>query len=133
MTSCSAVAPQGASLSTAASRATADAVERRAESSDAVVYMMGHGQALKSPALKDLCERIANKSGGRAFFPREITQLQEAFDTILEELSAQYLLVFQPRMRAPDGRWHRIRVETADGRYRVRARQGYRYMAAMDH
>jgi Ca-activated chloride channel family protein len=110
-----------------ASQASSETVERRAETSDAVVYVVGHGQALKSPDLKELCERLASKSGGRAFFPHEMDQLREAFDTIVDEMSSQYLIVYEPRSKAPDGKWHRIRVEAADLRYEVRARQGYRY------
>jgi hypothetical protein len=55
--------------------------------------------------------------------------LREAFNSILDELSSQYLLVFPPNARTPDGKWHRIRVEVTNGRYAVRARQGYRYDA----
>ena len=59
-----------------------------------------------------------------------LDDLREAFDSILDELSSQYLLAYSPTARAPDGRWHRIRVEVAGGRYDVRARRGYRYDAA---
>jgi Ca-activated chloride channel family protein len=113
------------------SHVSSDTVERRAETSDAVVYVMGHGQALKSPTLRELCERLASKSGGRAFFPREMNGLRRAFDTVLEELCSQYLLVYEPRSNKPDGRWHRIRVEAGNGYYEVRARQGYRYDAVV--
>ncbi len=109
-----------------ASRTPSEVVEQRAETSDAFVYVIGHGQALQSPELKELCERLADKSGGRAFFPRRPTQVQEAIDTVLEELSSQYLLVYQPRLKNPDDKWHRIRVEAVGG-YDVRTRQGYRY------
>ena len=109
-----------------ASQASSEVVERRAEASDAVVYVVGHGQALKSPDLRELCERLASKSGGRAFFPRQVDQLREVFDTIVDEMSSQYLIAYEPRSKAPDGKWHRIRVE-ADPRHDVRARQGYRY------
>ena len=108
----------------------AEEVERHGESSDAVLYILGHGEALKSPDLKELCERLSEKSGGRGFFPRQAGDLREAFDSILDELSSQYLLAYSPTARAPDGRWHRIRVEVAGGRYDVRARRGYRYDAA---
>jgi Ca-activated chloride channel family protein len=113
-----------------ASRASCDTVARRAETSDAVLYILGHGEALKSADLKELCERLAEKSGGRAFFPRQAADLREAFDSILDEISSQYLLAYPPTAKAPDGKWHRIRVEVADGRYAVRARRGYRYDAA---
>jgi VWFA-related protein len=110
-----------------ASHTTCDAVERRAEASDAVVYMIGHGQALTSVDLTELCERLAIRSGGRAFFPKCPKQMRQAFETILDELSSQYLLAYQPRSQGPDGKFHRIRVEATGGHYDVRTRQGYRY------
>jgi len=113
-----------------ASRASRDAVERRAETSDAVLYMIGQGRAIASPSLKKLCERLAEKSGGRAFFPARIEELREVFDQILEELSNQYFLTYDPPSPTRDEAWHRIRVELTGGtRYQVRARQGYRFTA----
>lgn len=109
-----------------ASHATAEAVERQAESSDAVLYMIGQGRAVDSPSLKTLCERLASTSGGRAFFPRRVENLGETFDQILEELSNQYFLTYPVPSASHDDKWHRIRVEVADGRYQVRARQGRR-------
>ncbi len=108
------------------SRVTREAVQRRAESSDAVLFMIGQGRAIESPGLKDLCEWLARRSGGRAFFPRDASGLRATFDEIAEELSSQYLITYAPPSEARDGAWHDIRVEVGDGRYTVRARQGYR-------
>jgi VWFA-related protein len=105
-----------------ASYATAEAVERRADASDAMLYMIGQGQAVNSPALKTLCERLAQRSGGRAFFPRRIEDLGRTFSQIVEELSNQYLLTYVPP--TDDDKWHRIRVEVVGGRYQVRHKQG---------
>lgn len=112
------------------SRVTREAVQRRAESSDAVLFMIGQGRAVETPGLKDLCEWLAKRSGGRAFFPREAPDLRQTFDEIIEELSSQYLVTYAPPSAARDGAWHQIRVEVGDGRYTVRARQGYRRNAA---
>jgi Ca-activated chloride channel homolog len=108
------------------SRITRETVQRRAESSDAVLFMIGQGRAIDSPGLRDLCESLARRSGGRAFFPREASNLRETFDDIIEELSSQYLVTYAPPSAARDDAWHEIRVEVGDGRYTVRARQGYR-------
>jgi VWFA-related protein len=105
-----------------ASHSTPEVVERRADSSDAVLYMIGLGQAVNSPNLRKLCERLARKSGGRAFFPRRIEDLAETFNQILEELSNQYFLTY-PLPRSDD-KWHKIRVEVGNGRYQVRHREG---------
>ena len=81
------------------------------------------GAGCSSPTLA----RIARR---RAFFPPEAEDVGGAFEAILEELSNQYLLTYVPPSAARDGRWHRIRVEIPGQRYQVRARQGYRMVAA---
>lgn len=107
-----------------ASRVSAGAVERRTESSDAVLYMIGQGQAVESAALRSLCKRLARSSGGQAFFPRRVEDVGEVFDAIADELSNQYLLTFAPSARR-DGAFHEIRLEVSGG-HQVRARSGYR-------
>jgi Ca-activated chloride channel homolog len=108
------------------SHAALDTALRTTEGSDATIYAIGLGRAVKAPALQKLLERIASVSGGRAFFTDEASRLDGVFGEILEDLRHQYLLSYA----APDGRrddeWHTIRVEVAGGRHHVRARQGYR-------
>jgi Ca-activated chloride channel homolog len=108
------------------SKITRETVQRRAESSDAVLFMIGQGRAVEAPGLKDLCEWLAKRSGGRAFFPRGNDELRQTFDEIIDELSSQYFITYAPPSSARDGVWHSIRVEVADSRYTVRTRQGYR-------
>jgi VWFA-related protein len=108
-----------------ASRVAAAAVERRKETSDALVYMIGQGDAMKDANLKAVCDRLAQRSGGSAFFPRTIEALRETFDQILEELSNQYLLGFDPKT---DSNLHRLRIEVKGG-YQVRHMDAYRWKA----
>ncbi len=108
------------------SHATVDAVIRRVESNDATLYMIGQGEATHSPSLRQLLERLAGVSGGRAFFEERSEALDAVFHEVIDELSSQYLLSYQPVDVARDGRWRTIRVEVDRGGHRVRARQGYR-------
>lgn len=108
------------------SHATFGDVQRRVESSDATMYMIGQGDATTNPALRRLLERLAAVSGGRAFFEARPDALDPVFVQIIEELSSQYLLSYQPDEPVRDGEWHAIRVEVDRGGYRVRARQGFR-------
>jgi VWFA-related protein len=67
---------------------------------------------------------MTDDSGGRTEIVRTSRDLGPATANIADELSQQYFFAY-PAASRKDGRWHSIRVETRDGRYRVRARRGY--------
>jgi VWFA-related protein len=106
------------------SRTSAEAAERRMESSDAVLYVIGQGHSTRTPALRDRLQRLARVSGGRAFFTEDITQLTKVFDEIVEDLANQYAIWYSPE-RPADNTWRRIDVDVRT-KGDVRARQGYR-------
>ena len=71
-------------------------------------------------ALRDMTD----DSGGRTEIVRTSRDLGPATANIADELRQQYFFAY-PAGARKDGRWHSIRVETKDDRYRVRARRGY--------
>jgi VWFA-related protein len=70
-------------------------------------------------------EQFANDSGGRAFFPYLLEDLSESFAVISDELRSQYSLAYVPAGRAPDGKFHTIRIQAIPRGFQVRARRGY--------
>jgi VWFA-related protein len=70
-------------------------------------------------------QRLAVPTGGRAVTTDNIDQLHDVFDELLDELSHQYLVGYEPTNTKRDDTWREIKVDV-DGRYNVRARQGYR-------
>ena len=108
------------------SHASMSSVIKRAESSDATIYMIGQGRAIEAPHLQQLMRHLATVSGGRAFFSEQTSKLEAIFEEILEDLRHQYLLAFAPPDGARDGAWHRLHVDVPGHSYSVRARQGYR-------
>jgi Ca-activated chloride channel family protein len=108
------------------SHAPIEAAIARVEGSDATIYAIGQGRAVRAPSLQDLLRRLSTISGGRAFFTDDVVKLGTVFDEILEDLRNQYLLSYPAPTTKRDGAWHRIRVEVGGGKYHVRARQGYR-------
>ncbi len=56
-------------------------------------------------------EELASVSGGRAFFPRSSTQMNEVFEQIALELRHQYSIGYRPSNFMVDGKWHRVRVK----------------------
>jgi len=108
------------------SHATMPSVLQRAEASDATIYMIGQGRALRAASLQQLMKQLASGSGGRAFFSDDETKLEGIFHEIVEDLRHQYLLAYPAPDDARDGERHRIRVEVPSHDYAVRARLGYR-------
>ena len=108
------------------SHAAVDSVVQRAEASDATIYVIGQGRALKATALQQLMQRLASGSGGRAFFTDQDTKLEAIFEDILADLRHQYVLTYPAPATARNGEWHAIRVEIPGRGHTVRARLGYR-------
>ncbi len=104
---------------------TLEIAERRAQGSDASLYLIGQGRGTQLLGLKDILERLARTSGGRAFTTDRPEKLREAFAGILQELSSQYVLSYIPSHDLRDGKFHRLKVEVHG--YAVRTREGYRY------
>jgi VWFA-related protein len=107
------------------SHATINDVERKLQSSDVTLYMIGQGRGVTMEPLRRIMERLANPTGGRAMFTESIDELHGAFADLLDELSNQYLIGYASANPKRDDSWRRIRVEV-DGHREVRARQGYR-------
>ena len=110
------------------SHATINDVERRLQSSDVTLYMIGQGRGVTMEPLKRIMERLSVPTGGRALFTDSIDELHAAFGDLLDELSNQYLLGYQSTNSRRDDAWRKIKVDV-DGHHDVRARQGYRALA----
>jgi Ca-activated chloride channel family protein len=73
-----------------------------------------------------ILEDLADETGGRAFFPYHVDDLDQSFQDIGDELRNQYSIAYMPTNYVLDGRYHRIRIEVPDHKgYQVRARRGY--------
>jgi len=72
--------------------------------------------------LKDLAEQ----TGGRAFFPYHVDDLNQSFQDIGDELRNQYAISYNPSNFVANGQYHRIKIEVpGHNGYQVRARRGY--------
>jgi Ca-activated chloride channel family protein len=86
---------------------------------------MGDRKTHKTEGDKIL-EDLAEETGGRAFFPYHVDDLDQSFQDIGDELRNQYSIAYNPANYVADGKYHKIRIETPDHKgYQVRARRGY--------
>jgi Ca-activated chloride channel family protein len=73
-----------------------------------------------------ILQELAEETGGRAFFPYHVDDLDQSFQDIGDELRNQYSITYNPNNFVADGRYHKIRIEVPEHKgYQVRARRGY--------
>src|SRR5215831_15473105 len=73
-----------------------------------------------------ILQAVAEETGGRAFYPYHVDDLDQSFQDIGDELRNQYSIAYNPTNYILDGKYHKIHIETPDHKgYQVRARRGY--------
>jgi VWFA-related protein len=74
----------------------------------------------------EILKDIAEETGGRAFFPYHVDDLNQSFQDIGDELRNQYTITYSPTNFVDNGKYHRIKIEIPNHNgYQVRARRGY--------
>ncbi|HEX8887846.1 MAG TPA: VWA domain-containing protein [Pyrinomonadaceae bacterium] len=104
----------------------------RALKSDAVIYAIGIGDEYYDGINKGALRKISERTGGRAFFPDNESDLRAAFAQIQEELRSQYLVAYSPTNKNKDGSFRKVQIEIANPELRkqnlrLTYRQGYFY------
>jgi Ca-activated chloride channel family protein len=101
----------------------------RVLAAEAVVYTIGVGSkrdGLDRSALRD----VAQRTGGRAFFPDKKFDLNAAFAEIERELRTQYLIAYSSTNKKRDGAYRKITIEITNPELKnekleIRHRPGY--------
>lgn len=109
-----------------------------ARESPATIYIVGFfgdmmrfGSLLRDSPDAEKLTRLAEATGGRAYFPENMEQCKQACLDTAAELRQQYTLGYYPTNRQRDGTWRRIHVELvglAADKLRdvsLRTREGY--------
>jgi VWFA-related protein len=97
-----------------------------AERAEVIVYTISTNVTGSPDKGDKVLERIADATGGRAFFPFQLTDIATNFMEIQEELRSQYMLSYAPADFRPDGSYHTIDIVAKNHKnLRVRSRRGY--------
>jgi VWFA-related protein len=87
----------------------------------------GQSPSIRLP-LRSVLTRIAETTGGQAFFPSGTKELDRVYSRVLAEVRAQYTLGYLSTNTQADGSWREVEVTVrrpGSGRVRIRARKGY--------
>jgi len=93
------------------SRVKMDEAIEKAQKADALIYAIGIGDRYSFNVNESSLRKIAEKTGGRAYFPRHERDLRDAFTQIQKDLREQYLVAYSPINKAHDGSYRKIEIQ----------------------
>jgi VWFA-related protein len=115
-------------------------MEHVKESKNVIIYAIGiledanncggglFGSSPCKKAKEDLV-KITEATGGHAFFPGNLNDVEAMCAMIAKELRAQYLITYEPKNTATDGKWRNVRIAVDPpkgvAKPSVRAKPGY--------
>lgn len=101
------------------------------KASDVTVYAIGFLQnqshSLRTQQRLQLAQ-LADVSGGEAYFPSSLKEVEKIYDRIVQEIDTRYLLGYVSTDTRHDGRWRPLQVRLTRPELkevRVRTRKGY--------
>ena len=108
---------------------TANSVLEMAQRSDVSIFAISTNSTgffnLSAPKSDKLLKRLAEETGGRAFFPFKAEDLTQSFQDISAELRSQYSLAYRSTNTLRDGNFRSIRIELDRKNLKVKSRKGY--------
>jgi VWFA-related protein len=108
------------------SHVTREEAIEMAQRAEVIVYSISTNVTGSANRGDKILQRISDATGGRAFFPFQITDVADAFSEIQDELRSQYALSYRPATLSTDGRFHTIEILALNHKnLKVRARRGY--------
>jgi Ca-activated chloride channel family protein len=111
-----------------ASMVAPDDVRAVAEDEGIPIYVISTAEVNKDPISSGVFRRIAQRTGGKAYWARTWQKQVEAFEDIREDMSNSYTVTYYPAANPNEG-FRKISVEIVSDpgkKWRVHSRPGYR-------
>lgn len=100
---------------------TLDDVVGQLKDSGTTVYAIGLGPRVDADGLR----RVAEASGGAAYFPEDVSQLPDRYRRVVDDLRRRYLVTYTSTNSTRDGAWRDVAIETARPGVVIRSAGGY--------
>jgi Ca-activated chloride channel family protein len=103
-----------------------------AKRSETVIYTIGlrdnsegGGKSRGFKEAEFVLRQLAQQTGGRPFFPSQVSELGSIYGQISDELSSQYTVGYTSKNGKRDGAWRRVVARVARPNLTARTKQGY--------
>ena len=108
------------------SRYTRDQALEMAQKADVVIYAISTNMSRQETDGDKVLRYFTQETGGRAFFPFKVEDLEQSFENIANELRHQYNILYRPEPLETDGLFHTVDLRVKGHKdLIVRARRGY--------
>ncbi|HEY4089818.1 MAG TPA: VWA domain-containing protein [Bryobacteraceae bacterium] len=108
------------------SRYTRDQALEATQVADTVIYAISTNITRAESDGDKVLKYLTEETGGQAFFPFKVEDLDQSFENIANELRHQYNIYYHPEPLKTDGLYHPIQVKVKTRKdLVVRARKGY--------
>ena len=110
------------------SRVTFSEVMEFVRAADVTVYAIGlleHQSSSVKAEQRMRLQQISEATGGEAFFPFSMKDVESAYEKILAQIRAQYSLGYISTNTKTDGQWRKVEISVTRPDLRIRARKGY--------
>ena len=87
-----------------------EAIDRTLKSG-AAIYSIGIGDEYYGAIDKATLRKVSERTGGRAFIPEKVKDLEAVFANIEQSLNSQYIVSYLPASRKSDNKFHKIKIE----------------------
>jgi len=106
-----------------------DQAIEQALAAETVIYAIGIGDN-KYGIDHGVLRTVAERTGGRAFFPKKEVDLKQVFSEIERELRTQYLIAYSSTNKKRDGAYRQMRIDVVNpdlkkSQLKLRHRPGY--------
>ncbi|HTQ54534.1 MAG TPA: VWA domain-containing protein [Bryobacteraceae bacterium] len=106
-----------------------ESLVKAAQDSGVLVYTVGllnDEEKKEARRCKRALQELASVTGGEAYFPKELSEVDHVAHQVARDIRNQYILAYTPENLALDGSFRQIRVTAnGPGRPTVRTRSGY--------
>lgn len=107
------------------SHAYLDDAIKECQRANTIIYTISTNTSPTREHGDDVLQKMAEATGGRAFFPKSIEDMPVSFQAIQDELRSQYALVYKPADFVANGAFRTIYLFCLNRKYTVRAPKGY--------
>jgi len=108
------------------SRVTREETIAMAQRAEVIIYPISTNVSGVKTRGDKVLERLADATGGRAFFPFKIQDVSNAFSEIQDELRSQYAVAYKPADFLANGKFRSIDITAQNHKsLQVRSRKGY--------